>query len=67
MIAANASAQCRVEGTVLWADGTPAAAVVISVPELKLEAATDARGRFAFSALNPGVPFPESQYWEFTL
>ena len=55
LIAANASAQCRVEGTVLWADGTPATAVVISVPELKLEATTDARGRFAFDDIRAGI------------
>jgi hypothetical protein len=55
LIAANASAQCRVEGTVLWADGTPASAVVISVPELKLEATTDARGRFAFDDIRAGI------------
>ena len=55
LIAANASAQCRVEGTVQWADGTPAAAVVISVPELKLEATTDARGRFAFDNIRAGI------------
>lgn len=55
LIAANASAQCRVEGTVLWADGTPATAVAISVPELKLEATTDARGRFAFDDIRAGI------------
>jgi hypothetical protein len=55
LIAANASAQCRVEGTVLWADGTPAAEIAISIPELKLQATTDARGRFAFDDIRPGI------------
>ena len=55
LIAANASAQCRVEGTVLWADGTPATAIAISIPELKLETTTDARGRFAFDNIRAGI------------
>lgn len=55
LIAANASAQCRIEGSVQWADGTPATAVAISVPELKLATTTDARGRFVFDDIRPGI------------
>lgn len=55
LIAANASAQCRIEGSVQWADGTPATAIAISIPELKLATTTDAHGRFAFDDIRPGV------------
>lgn len=55
LIAANASAQCRIEGSVLWADGAPATAIAISVPELKLATTTDERGRFAFDDIRPGI------------
>lgn len=55
LIAANALAQSRVEGTVQWADGTPAVDIAISVPELKRQATTDARGRFAFEDIRPGI------------
>jgi ferric enterobactin receptor len=54
-MAATASAQCRIEGSVQWADGTPAAAIAISVPELKLATTTDARGRFAFDDVRAGI------------
>ena len=37
LVASDASAQCRIEGIVQWADGTPATAVTISIPELKRE------------------------------
>jgi hypothetical protein len=55
LIAANASAQCRIEGSVRWADGTPASAIAISVPELNLATTTDERGQFAFDDIQPGI------------
>ena len=55
LIGADASAQCRVEGTVQWADGTPAAAIAVAIPELKLETTTDTAGRFAFDNVKPGI------------
>ena len=55
LLAANASAQVRIEGSVQWADGTPAAALAISIPELKLETTTDASGLFAFDNIRPGI------------
>lgn len=55
LIAANASAQSRIEGSVQWADGAPAAAIAISIPELKLETTTDASGRFGFADIRPGI------------
>ena len=54
-VATDTSAQCRVEGTVQWADGTPATAISISIPELKLETKTDALGRFAFDDIRAGI------------
>ena len=44
----DASAQLRIEGTVRWADGTPAASLTVAIPELKLTTTTDHEGRYAF-------------------
>jgi ferric enterobactin receptor len=55
LIAATASAQSRIEGSVQWADGTAAAAIAISVPELKRDTTTDPSGRFAFDDVRPGI------------
>lgn len=55
LIAAHASAQCRIEGSVHWADGTPATAIAISVPALERDTTTDALGRFAFDDIRPGI------------
>ena len=55
IVSADASAQSRVEGIVQWADGTPAAALTISIPELKLNTDTDALGRFVFDGIRPGI------------
>ncbi|MDP1840446.1 MAG: TonB-dependent receptor, partial [Reyranella sp.] len=62
LIAATASAQSRIEGVVQWADGTPAAAIAIAVPELKLETTTDASGRFAFAGVRPGIRITVNAY-----
>ena len=51
----HARAQCRVQGTVQWADSTPAAGITISIPELKLELKTDERGNFAFDDIKAGI------------
>lgn len=51
----DASAQLRIEGTVRWADGTPAASLTVAIPELKLTTTTDHEGRYAFSDLKPGI------------
>ena len=55
LVGADATAQCRVEGIVRWADGTPAATIAISIPELTLQTETDAAGRFAFGDIRPGI------------
>ena len=44
----------RLGGTIRDGDGLPAAAVWIALPDAGLWAASDARGRFTFSACGPG-------------
>ena len=51
----HAWAQCRVQGTVRWADSSPAAGVAISIPELELSTKTDERGTFAFDGIKAGI------------
>ncbi|MDO8678877.1 MAG: TonB-dependent receptor plug domain-containing protein [Acidobacteriota bacterium] len=51
----EASAQVRVEGTVRWADGSPAAGVTVAITDLNLKATTDEAGRYAFVDVKPGI------------
>jgi hypothetical protein len=59
LISADALAQCRIEGTVLAADGAPLADATIRVTgaDLKtpLTTQTDRDGRYGFSDLKPGI------------
>lgn len=51
----RAVAQVRVEGTVLWQDGSPAAGLTVAIPDLSLATTTDADGRYAFDSVTPAV------------
>ena len=57
--AASARAQCRVEGIVRLADGTPVAAAIVRLdgPDYKqpLQTTTDANGRYVFESVKPGI------------
>lgn len=52
---ADARAQSRVEGTVRWADGTPAAGLTVAIPDLTLRTSTDGNGRYHFDDVRAGV------------
>ena len=54
-LARAAHAQCRVEGTVVWADGSPAAGLTVSIREPKLQTITDARGQYGFDNVKAGI------------
>ena len=54
-LARAAHAQCRLEGTVVWADGSPAAGLTVSIREPKLQTTTDARGQYGFDNVKAGI------------
>jgi ferric enterobactin receptor len=50
----SAVAQVRVQGTVTWADGTPAANVRVDITAIKRSTTTDELGRYLFDGVKPG-------------
>jgi hypothetical protein len=55
LVSSRASAQVRLEGTVLWKDGAPAAGLTVAIPDLSLTATIDANGSYAFESVMPAV------------
>jgi ferric enterobactin receptor len=59
LLAAEARAQCRVEGVVRLADGTPVAGALVRIeaPDYKqpLTTTSDADGRYVFAEVKPGI------------
>jgi len=59
LAAASARAQCRVEGIVRLADGTPLSGAVVRLDSADykqpLQTTTDADGRYVFETVKPGI------------
>jgi ferric enterobactin receptor len=55
LFCAEAAAQIGVEGTIRWADGTPAAGLTVTLRNSKAQTVTDESGRYKIDKLPPGV------------
>ena len=55
LFCAEAAAQISVEGTIRWADGTPAAGLTITLRNSKAQTVSDESGQYKIDKLPPGV------------